>query len=62
MAWTHGSTDRKVDVSIRFVEALAPTRLRMLDGGTMGYDEDGVYFLDPPGAGDENAWGSTFLE
>jgi hypothetical protein len=51
MARTHGSADRKVDVNIRFVEALAPTRLRMLDGETMGYDEDGVYFLD--------RWGGT---
>lgn len=34
------------EVDVRFVDTLAPTRLRILQGGSMGYDDDGVYFLD----------------
>lgn len=42
-----GPADRPADVHIRFVEALSPIRLRILDGGSMGYDDQGVYVLDP---------------
>lgn len=39
--------DRSPDVTIRFVDEISPTRLRVLDGGWTGYGDDGVYFLDP---------------
>jgi hypothetical protein len=47
-----GRTDavrkRAPDVTIRFVDELSPSSLRILDGGWTGYGHDGVYFLDPP--------------
>jgi len=46
-----GRTDavraRAPDVDIRFVHDLSPARLRILDGGSVGYGDDGIYFLDP---------------
>lgn len=39
--------ERVPDVTIRFVDEVAPSRLRVLDGGWTGYGDDGVYFLDP---------------
>lgn len=44
---TDSGRDRAPDVTIRFVDELSPSRLRVLDGGWTGYGDDGVYFLDP---------------
>lgn len=36
-------------VVVRFVDELSPAQLRLVDGGTMGYADDGVYFMDSSG-------------
>lgn len=35
--------------SVRFVDDLTPRSIRLLDGGTMAYGDEGVYVLDPAG-------------
>jgi hypothetical protein len=43
------ATREPADVTVRFVDELSPASLRMLDGGTMGYDDERVYFLEGTG-------------
>lgn len=37
------------DIVVRFVDALSPERIRLVDRGTVAYAPDSVYFLDSPG-------------
>jgi hypothetical protein len=43
------ATREPADVTVRFVDELSPASLRILDGGTMGYDAERVYFLEGTG-------------
>lgn len=43
------ATNEPADVTVRFVDELSPALLHILDGGTMGYDDERVYFLEATG-------------
>jgi hypothetical protein len=40
--------DDSPQVVVRFVDEISSSPLHLVDGGTMGYGEGGVYFLEPP--------------
>lgn len=44
-----GAADGAPDIVVCFVDALSPTRLRLMEDGVAAWGDDGVYFLDHAG-------------